>query len=47
MAKRECFLAGPTWEIVSGQDEPIFPTWVANQNAGLGSSCPLPNKAIL
>lgn len=25
--KRECFLAGPTWEIVSGQDGPIFPTW--------------------
>ena len=45
--KRECFLAGPTWEIVSGQDGPIFPTWMANQNAGLWSSCPLPNKAIL
>ena len=38
MAKKDLLLAGPTQEILGGQDKPILATWVANQNAGLPSS---------
>ena len=38
MAKKELLLAGPTWEILGGQDKPILAAWVANQNAGFPSS---------
>ena len=34
-------LAEPTREIPSGQDEPIQPASLANQNVGSPSSCPL------
>ena len=33
--KREPFLAGPALEIPRGQDGPILPAQVANQNTGL------------
>ena len=33
--------AGPTRAIPSGQDRPILPARVANQNTGFASSCPL------
>ena len=33
-------------EIPSGQDEPMFPARVANQNAGFLFSCPLAGSAI-
>ena len=36
--KKDLLLAGPTQEILGGQDEPILATWVANQNAGFPSS---------
>ena len=34
-------------EILSGQDRPILPTRVANQNTGFASSCPSADSAIL
>ena len=46
MAKERIFLAGPTREIPSGKDGPMLPAWVANQNAGFVSSCPLADLAI-
>ena len=46
MAKKDLLLAGPTWEILGGQDEPILATWVANQNAGFPSSFLLVDSAI-
>ena len=33
-------------EILSGQDRPILPAQVANQNTGFASSCPLVEPAI-
>ena len=33
-------------EIPSGQEEPILPARVANQNAGFASSCPPADSAI-
>ena len=33
-------VAGPTWEIPSGQDRPILPARVANQDAGCTASFP-------
>ena len=36
----------PTWAMPSGQERPIFPTWVANQNTGFASSCPLAEPVI-
>ena len=33
-------------EIQSGQDRPILPARVANQNTGFASSCPLAEPAI-
>ena len=44
--KRELLLAGPTQEIPSGQDEPILPVWIANQNVGFASSRSLAYLAI-
>ena len=44
--KRELFLAGPTREIPSGQDGLILPARVANQKAGIASSCKLANSLI-
>ena len=44
--KRALFLAEPTRKIPSGQDEPIQPAWLANQNVGSPSSCPLADTAI-
>ena len=44
--KRELLLAGTTREIPSGQDEPILPFWIANQNAGFASSRSLAYLAI-
>ena len=44
--KRELFLTELMWEIPSGQDEPILLAWVANQNSGFTSSCPLVDSAI-
>ena len=38
--------AGTKWEIPSGQDRPILPARVANQNTGFASSCPLMAPAI-
>ena len=38
--------AGPTRAIPSGQDRPILPARVANQNTGFASSCPLAEPAI-
>ena len=38
--------AGPTRGIPSGQDRPILPARVANQNTGFASSCPLAEPAI-
>ena len=46
MAKKDLLLAGPTREILSGQDEPILAAWVANQNAGFPSSFLLIDSAI-
>ena len=34
------------WAIPSGQDRPILPALVANQNTGFASSCPLSEPAI-
>ena len=34
------------WEIPSGQDRPILPARIANQNTGFASSCPLMEPAI-
>ena len=42
--KRKLFLAGQTREIPSGQDGPILPTRVANQNAGF--ACPLVDSSV-
>ena len=39
--KRTLFLVEPTREIPRRQDEPIQPTWLANQNVGSPSSYPL------
>ena len=36
--KSELLIAVPTWEIPSGQNEPVLPAQVANQNAGFASS---------
>ena len=46
--KENVFLldVGPTREIPRGQDGPILPACVANQNAGVTSSCPLADLAI-
>ena len=38
--------AGPTQAILSGQDSPILPGRVANQNTGFASSCPIVEPAI-
>ena len=43
--KKDLLFAGPTREILSGQDEPILAAWVANQNAGFPSSYPLADSA--
>lgn len=41
------FLAGLKQQIPSGQDaRPMWPTWVANQNTGFTSSCPLTGAAM-
>ena len=44
-SKRELFVvAGPTQEIPCGQDRPILPARVANQDAGCAASCtPFPS----
>ena len=42
--KRKDFLAGPTREIPSRQDGLI--SWVANQNVGYTTSCPLTDSTI-
>ena len=39
--------AGTKQEIPSGQDRPILPARVANQNTGFASSCPLAEPARL
>ena len=44
--KRELFLAGLTWEILSGHDGLILPAQVANQNTGFASSCLLADSII-
>ena len=44
--KRELILAGPTPQIPSGQEEPILPARVANQNAGFALSSQLGDSAI-
>ena len=44
--KRKLFLTGPTREIPSGQNGPILPARVANQNTGFASSCPLADSPI-
>ena len=46
--KENVFLrdVGPTREIPRGQDGPILPARVANQNVGVTSSCPLADLAI-
>ena len=31
--------------ILSGQDRPILPSWIANHNTGFASSCPLAEPA--
>ena len=41
MAKRELFLVGPKREILGGQNRPILPACVANQNTGFTLSCTL------
>ena len=46
MKKRIFFLAGPRREIPSGQDSPILPARVANQNAGFADRQPC-NKFAL
>ena len=38
--------AGTKWKIPSGQDRPILPARVGNQNTGFASSCPLADPAI-
>ena len=40
------FSCGPMREIPSGRDRCILPSWIANQNAGFASSCPLADSAI-
>lgn len=41
------FLVGLKQQISSGQDvRPIWPTWVAHQNTGFTSSCPLTGAAM-
>ena len=40
------FLAGPKRAIPSGQNSPISPARVANQNTGFALSCPLAEPAI-
>ena len=45
-ANRNFALVGPTRAIPSWQDRPILPAWVANQNTGFASSCPLAEPAI-
>ena len=46
MAKKDLLLAGPTREILSGQDGLILAAWVANQNSGFPSSFLLVDSAI-
>ena len=38
--------AGTKRAILSGQDRPILPAWVANYNTGFTSSCPVTEPAI-
>ena len=38
--------AGTKRKILSGQDRPILPAWVANHNTEFASSCPLAEPAI-
>ena len=45
-ASSNYLFAGPKRVIPSGQDRPILPAWVANQNTGFASSCPLAESAI-
>ena len=45
--KSGLFLTGPMQEILSGQDRPIFPARVANQNTGFASPCPRADSVIL
>ena len=40
-------LAGPAREIPSGQDKPIYPSLVANQNTGFTAFCLLADSAII
>ena len=44
--KENFFPAGPTREIPDGQDEPILPARVANQNTGFASSYPLADSTM-
>ena len=44
MAKRSFFFL--TLKIPSGQDEPISPAQVANQNSGFAPPCPLAEAVI-
>ena len=46
MAKKEELSLQDQWEIPSGQDGPILPTEVANQNQGFALSCLLTDSAI-
>ena len=43
---KNCAFAGTKQGIASGQDRPILPARVANQNTGFASSCPLAEPAI-
>ena len=45
-ASSNSLFAGPKRLIPSGQDRPILPARVANQNTGFASSCPLVEPAI-
>ena len=41
------FLAGPKRAIPGGQDRPILPARIANQNTGIASSCPLVKPRVI
>ena len=45
--KSGLFLKRPMQEILSGQDRPIFPAQVANQNTEFASSCPRADSATI
>ena len=44
--KENFFPAGPTRENPGGQDKPILPARVANQNTGFASSYPLADSTM-